>query len=462
MGAERVVVAGGGFGGLCAALALARGGIEVTLVEGDPLPELGSADAAFALERPGATQVHQTHGFLARIILLLREHLPDLLDALLAEGCTTMSGTAALGEPQPGDEDLAVLLVRRSTFEWVLRRAVAAEPAVVLRSGARVAGLVPGRRRGAPAVDGVVLEDGTELAGPVVAATGRRGDVAAWLAPIGATVRERVDESGLVYLTRWYRSTGRVATPPTPKAGGDLEFLKYLVVPGDGAMVSATLAVPAGDRVLRRALADPDSFDRAARALPGPNEWLEGLDLEPVGAVRPMGGLLNRIRHFTEPDGRPSVVDFHALGDAHTCTNPLYGRGCSLALLQAVRLAEAMVGSDDPSDRALCYEEACRTEVAPWWRHAVEMDRSGADPGGGRADRAAGERLGALMAASQSDPVVGRAMARLWNLLALPSELEADEVFAARAAAIMGDPERYPAPVRTGPSRDELLATLAA
>lgn len=66
------------------------------------------------------------------------------------------------------------------------------------------------------------------------------------------------------------------------------------------------------------------------------------------------------------------------------------------------------------------------------------------------------------MAASQNDPVVGRAMARLWNLLALPGELEADGVFAARAAAIMGDPERYRAPVRTGPSRDELLATLAA
>ncbi len=144
-------------------------------------------------------------------------------------------------------------------------------------------------------------------------------------------------------------------------------------------MVSATLAFPAGDQVLRR-LAEPEPFDRADRALPNSAEWLEGLDLEPVGAVGPMAGLLNRIRHFTGPVGRPSVVDFHALGDAHACP-PAVGPGVLPGPRQAVRQAEAMVGSDDPSERALCCEEACRTEVAPWWGHAVEMDRSGTDPG---------------------------------------------------------------------------------
>ena len=53
-----------------------------------------------------------------------------------------------------------------------------------------------------------------------------------------------------------------------------------------------------------------------------------------------MGGLLNRLRRFTDDDGRPLVLGFHAVGDAHTCTNPLYGRGCSLALVQALLLAE--------------------------------------------------------------------------------------------------------------------------
>jgi 2-polyprenyl-6-methoxyphenol hydroxylase-like FAD-dependent oxidoreductase len=457
---ERAVVVGAGVGGLATALALDRAGAEVVLLERDPLPELGSAEDAFALERPGATQVHQTHGFLARIVVLLREAFPDVLDDLRATGCTTMSTMAALGDARPGDEDLAVLIVRRSTFEWVLRRAVAGATGIDVRGDAGVAGLVPGGH-GRPSAAGVVLEDGTELrADLVVAAGGRRADVGAWLEPLGVEVPETVHQSGLMYLTRWYRLPEGIDAPPAPKAGGDLEFLKFLVVPGDGAMLSATLAVPTDDKALRRVLSDPDRFDHACRLLPGPDEWFGELDLEPVGDVRPMGGLLNRIRCFTTDDGAPSVLNFHVVGDAHTCTNPLYGRGCTLALLQAVRLAEAVADGADAVERSRRYEDACRREVAPWWRHAVETDRSGADPATDDGDRALRDRLRALNAAALGDPVVGRAMARLWNLLVLPADLQADEEFAARAAAIMGDPDGYPAPEQAGPSREALLEAL--
>jgi 2-polyprenyl-6-methoxyphenol hydroxylase-like FAD-dependent oxidoreductase len=460
-----VVVVGGGFGGLGAALSLARRGHEVVLLERDHVDQPTSADDAFRIERPGATQVHQTHGFLARIVVLMRERFPDLLDGLLAAGCSTMSGTSALGEPRPGDEDLSILLVRRSTFEWVLRRAVANEPGIEVRPAAPVAGLSSSSRpaTGPPAVEGVVLENGEEIrAAVVVAATGRRGDVPAWLATVGVEVPEVERPSGLMYLTRWYRADDAIATPLAPKAGGDLEFLKYLVVPGDGGMLSATLAIPTEDRELRRTLSDPNSFDRACRKLPGPDEWFGELELTPVGGVRPMGGLVNRIRTFTDADGEPSVLNFHALGDAHTCTNPLYGRGCSLALVQATLLTDALETNDEPSARGAQYEAACREQVAPWWRHAVELDRSGADPNHDAPDHEYRERMAALLAASQNDPVVGRAMGRLWNLLALPSELDADPEFVMRAAAIMGDPETYPAPERPGLTREILLDALAA
>src|SRR5213078_3150049 len=104
------------------ALAFARSGHPVTVVDRDDPASTATPADAFLAERRGAPQVHQTHGFLARIVVLMRERFPDVLDTLRAAGCSTMSGTASLGDTRPGDEDLAVVIVRRTTFEWVLRQ----------------------------------------------------------------------------------------------------------------------------------------------------------------------------------------------------------------------------------------------------------------------------------------------------------------------------------------------------
>src|SRR3954452_19762795 len=183
MAKERIVVVGGGVGGLTAALALGRAGYPVTVLERDPLPATADAEEAFEAERRGAPQVHQTHGFLARLQVLLRERFPDVLENLLAVGCLTMPTTANLGAPQPGDEDLNVIIVRRTTLEWVLRTAAVAEPGVEVRTGVGVASLLAtnsasDRGSGVPTVTGVTLEDGTTVeADMVVASTGRRGAV---------------------------------------------------------------------------------------------------------------------------------------------------------------------------------------------------------------------------------------------------------------------------------------------
>jgi uncharacterized protein YciI len=279
-------------------------------------------------------------------------------------------------------------------------------------------------------------------------------------------VPETTVESGLIYLTRWYERPA-AALPPDPKLGGDLGFVKYLAVPGDGDTLSVTLAVPSDDHELRKALLDPDRFDLACHLLPGPDLFFsaEAPRLEPIGAVRPMAGLLNRIRRFTDADGRPLVVGFHALGDAHTTTNPLYGRGCSLAAVQACLLADAFAAHpDDPFARAAAYEAANAREIEPWYESAVQMDKLGADPAGtsafGGGDGGAGKAMAAVFVAAATDPVIGRGIARFMNLLQTPAQMLTDTELMQRIAEVVAEPDAYPVPPRTGPGRRELLSRL--
>ena len=144
----RVIVVGGGVAGLGSALALARAGHAVTVLERDDTPMPMSADDAFEWDRRGAPQVRQSHAFLARLTNLLRDHYPDILAELLEVGATeirfgedlppTMVGFV----PEPDDADLTMIACRRTTFEWILRRAALAEGNVEVRTGVAVDGLL--------------------------------------------------------------------------------------------------------------------------------------------------------------------------------------------------------------------------------------------------------------------------------------------------------------------------------
>jgi len=461
-----VVVVGGGVGGCTVGLALARRGHQVRILEADPLPDESTPTAAFATSRPGAPQAHQTHGFLARIVRELRAHAPDVLEDLLAAGCFTLPTTADLGPAQPGDEDLSVLIVRRTTFEWVLRHAALREPAVEFITGVAVGVDFADTPVALPTVVGVRVDDGRVLdADLVVVATGRRSAVPAWLAAGGVEIPETVHASGLMYVTRWYHRDPERAGELDPKLGGDLGFVKYLAVPGDADTLSITLAIRPDDSELRAALLDPAGFDAACRLLPGPDQFFRGDALTAISDVLPMGGLLNRRRDFTTADGEPRVLGFHAIGDAHTCTNPLYGRGCSLALVQAFAVADAVAAHpDDAAARTRAYEAVSTREVLPSFDFAVRMDQLGADPAG-RGLAGAGEDptvkgLAAVFAAAATDPILGRGVLRIWNLVATFEDLMADPAFMARALEVMGDPDAYPAPVALGPRRSDVLAAL--
>src|SRR5919198_5993958 len=164
----KFVVAGGGVAGLAASLALARVGQSVIVLERDRVDADGSPGSAFDVERRGIPHYFQPHAFLPRGRRLLLDWAPDVIDALIDAGADPQDVALKLQGPrQPGDEDLVYLWVRRPVIEWALRRAAAAEPAVTLRAGVTVTGLLAADD-GAARAEGVAIEGGEEVRGDLV------------------------------------------------------------------------------------------------------------------------------------------------------------------------------------------------------------------------------------------------------------------------------------------------------
>lgn len=479
---KRVVVVGAGIGGLAAALALSRLGCEVVVVERDDTPMPDDVEGAFAWDRRGAPQVRHTHGFPALIRVLLRDRYPDVLQALRDAGVHEVS---IMPPSVPADsatyathaEDLQVLSCRRTTLEWVLRRCALAEPAVEIRVGVGVEGLLAGPRHdgpGAVEVGGVRLEDGTELAADVVVAgTGRRGDVPGWFADHGLTLVEQEHPTGTIYLSRFYRSES--PDIPTGFQGGRRAGIGFVVAGADHGTYSATLAVDAADAELRAHLLDPARFE-AVLPLFREMEPVVRCAGTPITPVQTMGGLINRIRRFTDADGTPLAHGFFAIGDAHTCTNPLYGRGSSLAVLQAVLVADALSDHpDDPAAAARSYEAASAARVEPWYDISLLADLAAASPppptagpvpAAPAADEAATPAPPRLdlatlrRIAGSGDPELAVIVARTMSLLATPQEVFGDpEVMRRLASAAAVERPADPArPARRSITRDDLLA----
>jgi 2-polyprenyl-6-methoxyphenol hydroxylase-like FAD-dependent oxidoreductase len=469
----RIIVVGGGIAGLGTALACARDGHQVTVLERDDTPMPPDADAAFGWQRTGAPQVRHSHAFLARLRNLLRDRAPDVLEALFASGAAEIRFTDDLPltlidrSPRPGDDELVALACRRTTFEWVLRKVALAEPGVEFRHGVAASALDAHAGAQGSAVPLVVGVDGV-AADLVVDARGPRSSSAEWLAAIGAApVAEELNESGIVYFSRFYRvRTGVEAPPYVGPTAADLGYLKYAIFLGDNHTFSITYAIESHDDELRRALATPDAFEAVARSLVAVAPWrLEGV-ADPITDVHVMAGLRNRFRPLVDVDGAPLVRGFVAVGDASVCTNPLYGRGCSLAFVHAFGLADAIRENGDDFDglgRALA--SFTERELVPWFRSAVLQDEQARalqeelpaeDP---RAFMQAVFREG-LLPAMRTSPIVFRAFLRWFNLLATPDALMADPEIVAEVFAAYEDRENRPGAPVLGPDRDDLLVQI--
>jgi 2-polyprenyl-6-methoxyphenol hydroxylase-like FAD-dependent oxidoreductase len=450
----QVVVCGGGIAGMTLSLALARRGQRVTLIERDATPRPELVTDAAGWHRTGVAQLHQPHAFLARIHAELRAELPDILDAFRAAG--------ALDADLPGG--LRSFWARRGTVEWALRRQVEAEPGVHVRIGAVSAVEASGGR-----AVGVRLDSGTLVpADLVVDCGGRWGRVTSGLAE--DAVDEPADE---VYHSRRYRlRPGRHFAPVNRGVIGVEEADGYalLIFPHDAGTFTTVFTRLPDDTALA-ALSGVAAFEAAARAVPLGAAWTDPEFAEPISGVTVMGGLRNIFR----PLGPGAPLGLHTVGDSLCVTNPHFGRGSSLAVAHAVRLARAV--AEDPADPAAWRErvdawvagelrvwfDECRaidTARAAAWREVMAGGAARPVPPGAGPRPAGTGSLPRFMflAAAGADPDVGLAVFRHMHLADPPELL--DEL-APRVLELFGAGWRPSRPPGV-PSRADLVAAIAA
>ncbi|MFP6627941.1 MAG: FAD-dependent monooxygenase [Myxococcota bacterium] len=491
---KHIVVVGGSIAGLGAALILSEQGHRVTVLEKDatPLPE-SPLEAFEHWDRRGSPQTRHSHAFLARLNGILQRRAPGLRERLLAHGVEELHfkdlAREALGRDDasfvPQDDEIVLLACRRITFEWVLRRHVLDSGRVAFRDGVEVLGLKAAPSGSLPKVTGVRLEaeDGREeslAADLVLDASGRRSPLRRWLSEIGAnTLQKDSEPCGIFYCSRFYQTLDGSEKPELGGVmGSDLGYMKYGIFPGDAGIFSITLCASPHDEAMRRIL-KTRFFEAAVKALPATSAWVEPSLSVPVSDVHAMGNLNNTRCHFVV-DGQPLALGVYPIGDALIHTNPLNGRGCTLAFVNAELIADALrEHPDDLHEFARAVDTKVERELVPWYQATLSQDRDaievalaqqrGEDPfrihrEDGTVDPKAYMRSlirEGLLPAMREDLVLLRSFMRVFNLLEAPTDLMKDPQIIQRALAAYerrGERET----TAKGPSREDMLEILSA
>src|SRR5690349_20535453 len=138
---RHAVVIGGSMAGLVSARVLADHFDRVTVFERDRLPE--AADP-----RRGVPQARHVHVLLMSGRRVLDRLFPGLVDEYRAAGATELDTArdvawlTGFGWGVRFESDMRVIGATRDLIEWGVRRRVAADPRIHIRSDADVSGLV--------------------------------------------------------------------------------------------------------------------------------------------------------------------------------------------------------------------------------------------------------------------------------------------------------------------------------
>ncbi len=472
----RVVTVGGSVAGLATAALLAEAGHQVVVLDRAAQPP-ASSEATADWHRPTVPQARHSHAFASAGSAVIRDRFP-LAAARLQEAGV---GEVGLADPPPpslrpftgdaGDDDLTMLLSRRNVLEWALHRDTVSRSGVETRYRTKAVGLTVEAGR----VTGVVLESGEELACDlVVDAAGRRSPVPGWLTEAGVKVPTgETTSAGITYYTRHYRRTGGRPGGPLNRgfgAGGLWDSYTAVLFLGDGDTFTISVGVSPQDEAFK-GLREGPAFTALVAATALLAGWLDPEVSEPTSEVVVMAGLTNSWTPVSdgEADG---VVGVLPVGDAMCTTNPAYGRGVSLALTHAVRVADRLGSADRLDDATFAALLADATEhYRPWYEEAVANDHArtamwaaaaaGGPPGpGGPADPQAPLPFGLIAATAATDEYVWRRLVRTMMLLDHPQPLYRDpqvKQSVGRVLAAAGSP-----PPVTGATRSRAIAAVTA
>lgn len=321
----RTIVVGAGPAGLYSAIALARRGREVLVVDRDPgPPERGW------WRRRGVMQFHQAHTFRRQVIDALAAELPDVLDALIAAGAETATDNrgGAVG-----------LLCRRMAFDRALWAS-----AVAHRNLAYYPGNVDAVQVGRTGKVAVRVGTATLEADLVLDASGRDSRFTRSIRPPA-----RGEACGAAYVSRQYQLHRRATPPPMSTPFGTVLSLNgywALAYLHDNGAFSVTI-VHDGTEPRLLQLRHPETFEAAVREIPALSDWIEPSRSRALTGVMPGSRLYNGYRGQCDDMGRVPLPGLISLGDAVCTTTPLAGRGVALALMQARELMSILDHSCD-------------------------------------------------------------------------------------------------------------------
>jgi 2-polyprenyl-6-methoxyphenol hydroxylase-like FAD-dependent oxidoreductase len=435
----RSVIVGAGPTGLYTAIALARRGHQVTVIDRDPGPDGGRW-----WDRKGVMQFHHPHFFRQQVADALMAEMPWVWDGLLAAGAVP-----AVLPGQPGVP--AGLHCRRLTFERVLRSAARAEPRVTLRTGhvdevcgerGRAVGVTVGRRQ----VDADLVIDAGGRAGRLTRALRGPGEGG---------------DCGVAYVSRQYQMLPGAADGPVNMPFGVAQNYPGYVVAvfiHDNRILSVLIGRASADRQLA-ALRSRSAFEAAAGAVPALAAWTDPGRSRPVTPVLPGGRLYNSYRGQLNEAGRVALDGLIYAGDAVCTTNPVAGRGVTTSLLQARQLIGLLAEHGrDFTSCSLAFDRWCAGHIKPWFDDHVYWDAdlmrrwSGQD-----VDLTRPLPSDLIMAAVQAAPEMIKVVGPYQAMLAPPASLDAVQ---AQARDIYATGWRPPIP--SGPTRDELAGLVTA